>query len=240
MFALPLWGEGTSIQFQRANRAYESGNFEQAAALYDSLIAEGFESGELHYNLGNAFFRLDQLGKAILHYERALLLAPGDADALHNLAFAKQNAVDDFEEIPDFFLRSWWHRLRDRALSFTWGIVAFAFWFAGFGGLAIWQLSRQRRVRKTGFIAGVMLLLVSLLPLSLALGRAAIEQHSGRAVVMNSEASLRSAPDKAGTELLLLHEGTEIDLLDKLGDWEKVRLPNGEEGWLPLSVFEEI
>jgi len=82
--------------------------------------------------------------------------------------------------------------------------------------------------------------LVSLLPLSLALSRAAIEQHSGRAVILTPVASLRSAPDKAGTELLMLHEGTEIDMLEMLGDWEKVRIPNGEEGWLPLTDFEEI
>lgn len=225
---------------QTANKAYEQGDFAQAAALYDSLLSEGYELAELHYNLGNAYFRQDQLGKAILHYERALILAPGDADALHNLAFAKQHTLDDFEEVPGFFLRVWWHRLCDLTTSSAWAILAIVLWVGGFGGLAVWQLSRVRRIRKTGFIAGIVLLVLSVLPLSLALSRAAYERHSGRAVILDATASLRSAPDEAGTQLLLLHEGTEIDLLEKLGDWKKVRLPNGEEGWLPVTCLEEI
>jgi tetratricopeptide repeat protein/SH3 domain-containing protein len=233
-------GEGTAERFQAANKSYESGGFAQAATAYEDLLADGYESAGLHYNLGNAYFRQDELGRAILHYEKALLLQPGDGDILHNLDFARQHTVDKFEEVPDFFLRAWWHRLGSRATSGVWGVIAAFLWLAGFGALALWQLSRQRRTRKTGFLAGLTLLLMSTMPLSLALSRAAWEQHSGQAIILGGTASLRSAPDEAGTEIYLLHEGTKLDLLEKLGEWHKVQLLNGEEGWLPDGAFEEI
>ncbi|TAK48050.1 MAG: tetratricopeptide repeat protein [Saprospiraceae bacterium] len=233
-------GEGTAERFQAANKAYENGDFAQAAKAYEALLSDGFESAGLHYNLGNACFRQGELGRAILQYEKALLLQPGDASILHNLEFARQRTVDKFEEVPDFFLRAWWHRLRNLAASGVWSFTGAFLWLAGFCALALWQLSRERRTRKASFFAGLALLLLSILPLSLALSRTAWEQHSGQAIISAGTASLRSAPDEAGTELYLLHEGTKLELLEKLGDWHKVQLPNGEEGWLPDGAFEEI
>ena len=227
-------------RFQQANDAFQKNDFEKAAQLYEQLAEAGYRSTELEYNLGNAWYRLNSPGKAILHYERALVLAPNDEDVQHNLALPRQQLKDEIEALPDFFLARWWKNLRMVLSSTGWGVMALLLWWGGLAGLAVWQIGQTRKSKKLGFLAGLACLLLSLLPFSLALSRMMYEKDTGQAVILEKTASLRSAPDEAGTEILLLHEGTKVALSDQLSGWWKVRLANGETGWLEGKVLERI
>ncbi|MCB0517926.1 MAG: SH3 domain-containing protein [Lewinellaceae bacterium] len=227
-------------RFQQANNAYQKNDFANAAQLYQQVLAEGFNSPELQYNLGNTYYKQDSLGKAILHYERALVLAPNDADTKANLAIAKAQVKGELEPLPEFFLTAAWKKLRNTISSSYWGIVALAFWWLGFGALAVWLMGKSRKQKKTGFLAGTACLLLSLLPYSLALSSSMYEQNTRQAILLKDAAPLRSAPDKDGSELLTLYEGTKVQLLDFLGGWWQVKLPNGERGWLDGKYLEKI
>jgi len=126
------------------------------------------------------------------------------------------------------------------ATSGFWGLAAIVLWWIGFAGFGVWLLGKTRPLKKKGFATGVACLLLSLLPFSLALSRNAFEKNSRHAIVMQATASLLSAPDEAGAEILKLYEGAKISLSDQIGDWYKVRLPDGETGWLPGKVLEKI
>lgn len=240
LFAISLFANQGDELFRQANEAFQKKDFEKAAQLYGEVLAAGFRSPEVEYNLGNAHYRLGRLGPAILHYERALVLSPNDAETQHNLNLARQQVKGDIEPLPEFFLTGWWRQVRGSAGADTWGVVALLLWWGGFAGLTLWQLGKTRRRKKLGFLVGAICLIVSILPFSLAMSRAAYEQNTKTAIVLEPVAPLRSAPDDASTQVKQIFEGTKVKLLENLSGWWQVKLANGEVGWLNGGVLEEI
>ena len=217
-------------QMQEANEAYQANEFEQAIEIYEQLISDGYNTKVLLYNLGNAYYRNGQIGRAILHYERAALIAGKDKDIRHNLTVARQQLQDDIEVLPEFFLARWWHQIRMQLSSGAWTVLGLLFLWGGVAGLVVWLMAASRNRKKMGFLVGIVLLVLSVLPFALAQSRIALLKHSGKAIVLPSEVVLHSAPDPASAEVLKLHEGTKVSLVDQIGDWHKVNLQNGEQG----------
>lgn len=226
--------------FEAANEKYQAGDFDAAIQQYEQLIAEGYLVAELHYNLGSAYFRKNDLTNAVLHFEKAAVLNPGDSNTEYNLELVKSKLPDQFEVIPDFFMSRWRNSLQDLFRPNTWGILGLLLLWTGIAGLIVWFKGNSRELRKQGFTAGILLLIVSLLPFFLGFGAAKKRANSQRAVVMVSETPLKSAPDELSEEVLLLHGGTTLSILDQIGDWKKIRLSNGEEGWLETTSLEVI
>lgn len=239
LFPLGLAANAEEL-LQNANEAYRSSNFAQAITAYETILDQGLESKVVYYNLGNAYFRQNQLGKAILNYERALIKAPKDADIKHNLLVARQQLKDEIEALPEFFLAQWWHSSRMGLSASAWGILALLLLWIGVSGLIVWILMPSRQYKKIGFILGIVLLILFVLPLSLAISRTNFEHNTEAAIIIEPEVILRAGPDEESTTVLELHEGTKVFLLDQIDDWYRVLLANREEGWLPGSVMEEI
>lgn len=226
--------------FHAANKAYQAENYEEAVQLYEKALASGEPSLALYYNMGNAYFKTQELGKCILYYEKALRIAPNDADTQENLATARQLLKDNIPAIQPFFLTKWWNGLRDTASSTTWAILAILMMVIGIGGLGVWQLAQTRKFKKIGFAGGLSAIGLALLMFALSHTKYQIEQHSGMAIVLTKEVPLRKGADDISEEVLPLHEGTKVELLDKIGTWYKVRLANGELGWLPFEAVGVI
>lgn len=226
--------------FAAANEAYQAKSYEQAVENYESVLAQGLVSTELHYNLGNAYYRNEQLGKAILHYEKALILSPNDADIKKNLAIAEQQKQDEISTLPPFFLTQWWNSLSSTFSSTVWAILTILFLWGSALGWALWIMGKTRESRKKGFTTGIVILILTLLPLSLAWNRLQQETNSQQAIITAKETVLRSAPDGESQEIFPLHEGTKVQLLDKIDTWHKVKLGDGEQGWLSEEVVEMI
>lgn len=226
--------------FQKANDAYQKNDYATATKLYEMVLQDGFISKELYYNLGNCYYKVKQLSKARLNFERALLLAPADSDIQHNLKILRQDLVDEIEEIPPFFLKKWWLSTSRLLGSTVWSILALLTMWLGIAGLVFWLIGKTRQQRKRAFLGGLVLLALSLLCYALGNTRVALEQDSGQAVIMPKEIALRSAPDGDSKIILQLHEGTKVSTEDQLQEWYKVRLANGEVGWLPMHTVERI
>jgi tetratricopeptide (TPR) repeat protein len=235
-----VFGADTKEMLQSANESYRSNNFAQAIETYEAILDQGFESKAIYYNLGNAYYRQNQLGKAILNYERAQIKAPKDADIKHNLKVARQQLKGDLEVLPEFFLTHWWHNTRMGLSASGWGIVALLLLWLGLAGLIVWILVPTRKHKKLGFVLGILLLILFVLPFSLALSRASFEKNTEVAIVTEPEAILRAGPDEESTTVLELQEGTKVFLLDQIDNWYRVRLSNSEEGWLLAEKMEEI
>ena len=240
LFSATTFADQANQLFEKANDAYQSKKYSEAIGLYEQLIEKEYQSPELEYNLGNSYFRQNELGRAILHYERALLLSPNDADVSHNLEYARSQLTDEFSRLPQFFLTKLWENMRLSMSATAWGITAIIIWWAGMIGLGIWLFGKSRSQKKKGFFYGLVALFISLLPLSLALSRANIDEDSRHAILLKKEAALRSAPEINGTEIVTIHEGLKIKLLDEIGGWWQVELPDGEKGWLNGEAMERI
>jgi DNA uptake lipoprotein len=241
LFCLLLFGaQELDQQFKNANDAYAAKQYAEAIQLYESILKQDLHSPEIYYNLGNSYYKTQQKGRAVLNYERGLYIAPHNEDLRYNLNLVNSELLDDFSLIPSFFLSRWWNHAVQLASSQTWTILGLLLLWLGIGGLVLWVLGEERNQKKKGFIIGLAALLLCLLPFALAVGKAQFDEDSGVAILLEREASLRSAPDAESNEILLLHEGIKMSILDEIGEWDKVRLSNGEEGWLPKEMIERI
>jgi len=241
---LPAFAMADDVEkiFSEANKSFKANEFSTAIEKYESIESQGYRSPELYYNLGNAYYKISKKGKAILNYQRALLITNSASrnDIQYNLELARRSLPDDIEVLPQFFLKRWKNNVRQLATSGTWSFVALLLFWLGIGGFIVWLKGKIRTQKKLGFIVGAVIMILSLIPFYLALDSHNIEKSSDLAVIMESEVDLRSAPDEVSSTIFLLHEGTSVELLDQIGAWYKVKLLNGEQGWLPMNTLEKV
>ena len=223
-----------------ANEKYQDGKYEEAIELYQKIISEGYESSTLYYNLGNANFRSNKLGKARLCYEKALKLDPNNGDATANIEYLGKILVDKFDEIPELFLKRWLRSLISLKNSDQWAWISMITFVLAAFLFTVYLLLRKRSIRITGFYGGVTLLLIALCTFAFSWKQRNTEIIPGSAVVVDYLVNVKSAPRDTGTDLFVLHEGAKVWLEDIAGEWREIRLSDGRKGWLPLSSIEEI
>jgi tetratricopeptide (TPR) repeat protein len=223
----------------RAVAHYAAGDIAAARTLFDSVAVE-WNSAALQYNLGNCHYKLGDVGRAILHYERALRLAPGAADVQANLELARQQIVDRVHELPGLSLGATWSRLRGGRDADQWARRSILAAFAFFAVLAAALTVRRRGTAL--LLKGVAVLLGIVLIGSIAFAMARHNELHDRsaAIVLAPKVDVRSAPGEDATRLFVLHTGTKLTVLQEREGWCEVRLANGNVGWMPAGAVERI
>jgi tetratricopeptide (TPR) repeat protein len=226
--------------WSRANDSYAAGEYDVALADYEAILNQGKYSAVLYYNLANTYFKLDQLGKAILYYNRALRLSPTDEDIRHNLEYAEQMTKDSIEEIPEFVLTTWMKAVRGVCSATAWTIISLIMLVLSLSMALVYLLAHRLSLRKTGFyvmaVAGLLFIVTTLF----ALSERELVVDSREAIVMNSAVSIKSSPDRAAVELFVLHEGTKVYIGSEMAGWAEVRIADGRKGWIETNRIEKI
>ena len=226
--------------WEAANTAYINNDFHAAIEHYRAIEAQGLVSAKLYYNLANACFKQERLAEAILCYRRALRLAPGDEDIRHNLSVAEARTKDTIERIPEFFLTTWLRALRNTMSASAWTVLSLILLAAALGLGLCYLLSRRLALRKAGFYgllaAGLLFVVTTLF----AAGRRSEELNRDEAVVMTASAAVKSSPDRAATDLFVLHAGTSLRITNRLDDWCEVTIADGKKGWTEARNIEVI
>ena len=190
-----------SIQFEKANRLYTEKQYTQAALIYEQIISLQGVAPELHYNLGNAYFRMNELGLSILNYERALRLNPLYKDAAYNLEFANSKVVDQVELNTTFFLKKWIAFLMRLLSPDNWFVLAIPLFVLALAGALLFIFGPTRTIRKSSFyIAGFLMLLTVISITFSVLRRNQLLNHS-EAIILPGAIVIKAAPDKSGTDL---------------------------------------
>ena len=207
--------------WDQANTAYINNDFPTAISLYETILSSGRQSGKLYYNLANAYFKEQEIGRAILNYNRALRLNPGNEDIRYNLQVAEKMTKDHIDAVPEFFVKTWLSNLRNLLSSTTWAVLSLVFLAAMLGSALFYLLSRRLVRRKIGFYgtATAFLLLVLTLCFAAIDRREAIDRTS--AVVLRDAVAVKSSPNQNSTDLFILHEGTKVEISDRLNGWQK-------------------
>ncbi|MDE7304979.1 MAG: tetratricopeptide repeat protein [Alistipes sp.] len=223
-----------------ANTAYINGDFRTAAETYERLLAQGAVSGKLYYNLANACFKEDRLGKAILYYRRALRLTPGNGDIRYNLGVAEARTKDHIEKIPEFFFVVWMRGVRQIMSGSAWTALSLAALVCALALFLLYLLAQRLPVRKAGFYGTLAAAVVFVCATCFAAAerRAALDRT--QAVVMATAVAVKSSPDKSATDLFVLHEGTVVRIADRLGEWCEIVIDDGKKGWLECRKIEVI
>lgn len=223
-----------------ANEAYNKAEYATALERYNAILDRGLHSAALYYNLANTYFKTEQLGKAILYYNRALRLAPADEDIRHNLEYAEQMTKDSIEEIPEFILTTWVRAVRGALSSTAWSVISLILLAAALAMALFYLLAQRLSLRKMGFYTMVIAALLFILTSLFAWSEREMIVNSKEAIIMSSAVSIKSSPDRAATELFVLHEGTKVSIGHEIAGWAEVRISDGRKGWVEQSRIEKI
>jgi tetratricopeptide (TPR) repeat protein len=227
-------------QFSKANVLYRSGNFKEAATSYESLIAGGYRSASVYYNLGNAYYKLENVSKSILNYERALRISPRDEDIIFNLRLANLNTVDKIEPVPKLFYEQWWDSFISTHNSDIWSAFGISGLWIAFLFAVLYIYAKTISMKKATFFAVILFAATGIFFLTTAYIQNQRMHGNKSAIIMETSAYIKSSPDEKSTNLFMLHAGTRIDIVDELSGWKKIRIANGNVGWLSDDQLEII
>lgn len=231
-----LYASSDSL-YQVAIKLYEEGQYEAALDSWQEIVESGFESPELYYNMGNAAFRSNSIGYAALYYEKALKLDPSLEDAENNLEFLSRYTSDAFEEVPEFFLRTWKNRAVSALPEKVWSLLALIGFIFTLTFLLLYIFTRGLALKKVSFFASLAGLVFTIFTLSSALSsfREITEPESG--IIISPSVIVKSSPSETGTELFILHEGTKVNVKEEVSGWFNIRIIDGREGWIRSGDF---
>lgn len=218
--------------FEEANSQYQKEAYTEAIISYKKVIDQGLESAELYFNLGNSYYKANQIAEAIYNYEKALVLNPSFKDAKVNLAYANRSIIDSIKILP----KSIFEKLNDAVFTFfsynTWAKFAVG---ASLVSGVLWLLfffSTQPGIKKTYFTLGIITTLLCLITLGITSQQYNYTTKIKQAIVFSDEVAVKNAPRENASEVFTLHEGTKIVILDEVGDWQKIKIADGQVGWL--------
>jgi tetratricopeptide (TPR) repeat protein len=232
LFSLQLYAVTEAELVVKGNKAYQTGMFSQAISCYQDVLKKGFASAELYYNLGNAYYKSDDMPSAILYYEKAKKLSPNNADINFNLSVANNKIADKIEQVPQLFIKRWWTSIFNLLSLDALAISSLGLIFLFFLLMSIFLFARPIWVRKLSFYCGAGILVLSIFTFVVAQRKhhAILEQKE--AIVFTPAVTVKSSPDANSVDLFVVHEGSKVTILDTLGEWQEIRIGNGSEGWI--------
>ena len=223
-----------------ADSAYAKGNYQQAIRDYQELISQG-ESAEIYYNLGNAYYRTDDITHAVLNYERAQLLSPADGDIRLNLQMARSKLIDKITPVSEMFFVTWYRSLVNLNNIDGWARIAVVSIILALILALVYLFAASVAWRKVGFIGGIAFILLFLLSNLFAFQQKRILSNRTGAIIMAPSVTVKKTPSATASDECVLHEGTRVDIIDDtMTDWKEIRIADGNEGWVETKQIEKI
>ena len=226
--------------FNSANELYKKGQYDTAINVYKKIIEKGYESADIYYNIANAYYKTRNIPKAILYYEKALLLRPNDEEIKYNLQLAQTMIVDKINVLPEFFLKRFWRDFQKLLSSNSWAIFSLSFFIIALITFIIYLFSKTLFIKKTFFYFFVIFFIFSAISFSNSYNQKVNIEKKDTAIIMAGSVTVKSSPDDNGTELFVIHEGTKVWLIDELGEWVNIKIADGNKGWIKKDDLELI
>ena len=244
-FFLLIWMSVFSLQLSAQTKAdvdklYQKGHYKQAVKGYENLLRQG-ESAALYYNLGNSYYRLDNIPHAVLSYERAQRLAPSDEDIRFNLQLAQSKTIDNLTPEPEMFFVTWYKALVNFMSVDNWAILSFVCLFISLLALVIYLFVEIEFLRKLAKVILPLFFFFFLLNTFFAIQQVSMLDSESHGIIMTPSAVVRKMPDPKSAEAFILHEGSKVRITDNsMSQWTEIKLSDGRQGWIKAENVETI
>jgi tetratricopeptide (TPR) repeat protein len=222
-------------KFYQGVTYFTAGSYKEALQIWTDIYNTGYRSANLDYNIGNAYYKLNNIPLAILFYERAYLLKPADENINYNLQIARTLIVDRFQEIPELFFIKWYNFVSLFLSTNSWAKISITSFILFLLLLSLYIYSSRYRHKLIGFWLGVFFIVLSLISLAFTTRNKSLVYDSRKAIISSPMVNGKSSPDKSGNDIFVLHEGTKVTVEDEVGEWSEIRLSDGNKGWVPLN-----
>lgn len=218
-----------------AEQAYAKKNYKQAIVLYESILKEGMASYKLYYNIGNAYYKNNELGKAIYHYELANKLEPNNEDVKNNIRIANEKTIDKIESKENFFIVAIKSGLVNSLSTNGWAWLSIFSLTSGLTFAFIFFITKHIGLKRIGFFISFISVIICVA--SMIFGFTALNnKHELKfAIITNHESKIHEEPGTTSKTKFSLHEGAKINVLETNKEWTNIKLENGNEGWVKTS-----
>ncbi len=224
----------------QGNKYYQDKQYDNAVDTYQKIISAGFEGTSLYYNLGDAYYREGKLGLAILYFEKAHRLSPGNSDVIYNLKIANARTIDKIDALPKFFLFQWWESLLAVFSVTGWAYTAYAFYFLLLLSIGLYFFAKRPGIQRSAIYSGFVTVLLLIATVSLLAVKLNRDINVKSAIVIQPTATVKLSPDPTSNDAFIIHEGLKVRELNSIGDWVDIRLQDGKEGWIQRSDIATI
>ena len=227
--------------FVGANEKYNSLDFVGAIEKYNELLIGGFHSPELYFNLGNAYYKLDSLAQSIYYYEKGLKYFPNDSGLTQNLEYLNNLTIDDIESLPEDIVSKQFNYFLNYFSLNTWSIITIITTIISFVLFLLYFLSKSSKYKRTYFTIFILsfALTSSLLFINLKIYNVQTTLEFG--IVFEEVVEVNFEPNDKSEVLFEIHEGTKVEVIENFDmDWLKIKLSNGQTGWIIKNQIKII
>ncbi len=240
IIGLQSFSQNNQALADSADIYFTNAQYQKSIDAYQKILKSGQESAALYYNLGNAYYKIKNIPLAITNYERAKRLSPNDEDINFNLRMAKTQTVDKVKTLPVFFLNDWYNSLTGKMSTNLWAYISVFAFLSSLSLLLFYFFSKSVQIKKFTFITAAFLLMMSLVSMASSYNQKKLNYDRGFAIITNPSVNIKSSPDENSTSLFILHSGAKLQVLDQIQNWYKVKIENGETGWIKLEDVEMV
>ncbi len=226
--------------FEQGKELYKAEKYMEAVNSWVKILENDQHSASLYYNLGNAHYKLNNIGPSIYYYEKALELAPNDGDIKNNLAFAQNATVDDIEPLPKTIFYKWYHTVSDLLTFDGWAIVVVVFAMSFVLLFLLYYFSYSERKKRAFFVSALFSFLLIGMAFSMAFSTFEDTVKDQPAIIFSEIIDVKSEPNLGSEVSFKLHEGTKVQIIAKDTDWVRIEIANGKDGWIPITDLKEL
>lgn len=235
--------EKTSLteSFEKANLLYNNAQYVESLENYNEIIESGYQSAELFYNMGNCYYKINDVASAILFYERSILMNPTDVDVRNNLQMVRNSLIDDIDKVPESFFNSKLNSISALYSYNTWGIFCIVLSFVFLVLFIIYYFSKSPIMKRSTFLGLIFLFLI--ISIVLRLGFNSLEKNyiEKYAIIFAQKIEIKEQPNLRSDNILQLYKGSKVKVIDEFNEeWFKIKLENGQEGWIRNNEIKII
>ncbi len=231
------WAQN-DVLFDRANAAYNKADYNSAIASYLEILEKGQHSAELYFNLGNSYYKLNQIAPSIYYYEKALLLSPNDPEIKNNLSYAQNMTLDAIDTMPEVGLSKFYRGVTGWLSFDQWAYAAVGFMLLFVVLYIAFHFFRYATRKRIAFITSLVCMLISIMAAVFAFVQYNDFIDDRPAIVFDDEITVQSDPNTSGQEVFRLHEGTKVNVLEEYNNYHKIRIADGKTGWVPIESIK--
>ena len=236
LLSLQVIAQDGQALFQEANSNYNDANYQRAIELYLKILDSDLHSADVYFNLGNAYYKTNQVGPSIYYYEKALTLSPDDPEIINNLSFAQNMTIDSIENIPLVGFGKISNSIINTFAYDTWAMLSVILVCLFVVLFLTYYFSHNTNSKRFLFLSSFSSLFVGLICLSLAFKKFDVDKKDNAAIVFAERTEVKVDPNLRSETAFNLHEGTKVQVIESYDDnWSKIKLSDGKTGWIALN-----
>lgn len=239
LFSILSFGQNENM-FEQGKELYKNGKYQQAIESWMQILENGETSAELYFNLGNAQYKLNKIGPSIYYYEKALQLAPNDTDTKNNLAFAENARIDSIEPLPESVFSKWYRNIADTFTFDGWAILSVVCSIIFACIFLLYYFSYSEKIKR--FLFATSMLIAILFVMTLSMSFLTYEDYTKKqpAIIFANQLEVKTEPSMGSASAFILHEGTKVEITAQDGNWFRITLADGKDGWVPTSDIKQL